>query len=131
LKVERPPEIWEVLGDEGRVAELLEAMIRAATTSGASLDELTLNVSNVVVEPPDDDEPMTAPRPGEYVALTITAPSDLGPDGTWQPGAGAPTGVLNGLVGQCQAAGVLFAYVRRIPGRGSLTVFLPHLASKA
>lgn len=124
MQIERPPEIWEADANEARVSALLEAMVAAATAFGAPTESLTLNISNVVMEPPDDGEEMEVPRPGEYVALTILATADLGPDATWHPGAAEATGLLSRIRDWLGAAGVHFAYVRRIPPMGSITVFL-------
>src|SRR5512145_582833 len=97
MKVERPPELWEADTEDTRFLELLGEIIAAALSRGASLGDLTLSASNIVVESPDDGEAMIAPRPGEYVAITVRGPTDLGPDDSWHPSAPYRPGLLSGL----------------------------------
>ena len=106
---------------------MLRALLVAVEATGASRDTITLNISNVVVEPPGDGEEMKEPAAGEYVALTIHSAADLGPDATWNPDLPGVDGILARLQQPFAGAGVRFAYVRRLNDTGSVTVFLPRL----
>ena len=123
LRIERPPLILDAESDEAQVALLLNAMIAGVQAAGALRGEMTLNVSNVVVDAPAGDEEMEVPKPGEYVALTVLSPADLGPDLAWHPGQEAH-GLLAGMHNEIRNAGVSFAYVRRLHTHGSVTIFL-------
>jgi hypothetical protein len=127
MRTERPPEIWEADTDDVRFIPLLGEMIAAGLVGGAPLDALTFNVSNVVV--PRADEPgepaELGPPPGEFVAATVRGCTDLGPDHVWLPGHPPPASLLLGRLAERLAeAGARFAYVRRMPPEGSVTVFL-------
>ena len=127
MKVERPPDIWEADTEDVRFVPLLGEMIAAGLSKGAPLEELTLNVSNVVVERDPDDDP-SPPSAGEYVAVTVSGNADFGPDSTWpaRPGT-AVSDLLVRLKERLATAGARYAYTRRLPQAGSLTVFLPRL----
>lgn len=127
MKRERPPELWEADTEESRLLPLLDEMIAAALRGGTSLGDLTLNASNVVVEPSEDAEGL-GPAPGEYVAITIRGPVDLGPDDTWPSSASPRPGLLSRLHPGLEVVGARFAYVRRIPPQGSVTVFFSRRA---
>jgi hypothetical protein len=128
MKVERPPELWEADTEDSRFLPLLGEMIAAALSGGAALGELTLNASNIVVEPSEDGEEPEIPPPAEYVGITVRGPTDLGPDDTWHPSAPHRAGLLFRLHHRLAAAGARFAYIRRIPPEGSFTVFFSRLA---
>ncbi len=126
MRVERPAEIWSVDTEDTRFIPLLGEMIAAHLSRGAALNDLTLNVSNVVVEPEDDpDVRAQRPLPGEYVAVSVSGPAELGPDRRW-PASGAKEapGLLDFLARRLVVAGVSYAYVRRLSPGGSITVFL-------
>ncbi len=125
MKVERPPELWEADTQDVRLLPLLGEMIAAALSTGTPLGELTLNAANVVVEAPDDaeDDPMV-PTPGEYVALTVSGDTDFGPDAVWPAAPGRLAGLLQRLADRLVVAGARYAYIRKLPTHGSLTVFL-------
>lgn len=127
MRVERPPELWEADTEDSRFLPLLGEIIAAALAGGAPLEELTLNASNVVVEPSEDDEDPVLPRPAEYVAVTVRGRTDFGPDDTWHPSAPHRPGLLHRLHHRLEAAGASFAYIRRIPPHGSVTVFFSRL----
>jgi hypothetical protein len=127
MKVQRPSELWEADTEDSRFLPLLGEIIAAALGSGAALGELTLNASNIVVEPPEDGEAATLPEPAEYVAITVRGPTDFGPDDTWHPSGPHQRGLLLRLHHRLAAAGARFAYIRRIPPDGSFTVFLSRL----
>lgn len=85
MKVERPPELWKAGTEDSRFLPLLGEAIAAALASGAPLRELTRHASNIVVEFPEDGDDLVASQPAEYVAITVRAPTDLGPDDKWHP----------------------------------------------
>jgi hypothetical protein len=127
MKVERPPELWEADTEDWRFLPLLGEMVAAALSTGNHLSELTLNAANVVVEPAEDNEEGQHPEPAEYLAITVSGPTDFGPDDRWYPGAVRRAGLLFRLHDRLTAAGAKFAYIRRIPPQGSFTVFFARL----
>ena len=128
IKVERPPEIWEAETEDVRFVPLLGEMIAAALSGGAELGQLTLNASNVVVEASEDDDPSGhGPLAGEYVAVTVSGPTDVGPDASWRSDSRGGKGLLHRLHDRLLVAGAAYAYVRRIPPNGGVTVFLRRL----
>lgn len=131
MKVERPPELWEADTEDLRFLALLGEIIAAALRNGTPLGELTLNASNIVVEPPEDGEDLVVPQPAEYVAITVRGPTDFGPDDTWHPSAPHRPCLLFRLHHRLEAAGARFAYIRRIPPDGSFTVFFSRLVPSA
>jgi hypothetical protein len=133
MKVERPPEMWEADTLDTDLLPLLGEMIAAALVGGSPLSDLTLNVSNVVVEPeetPCEADQGHGPTPGEYVAVTVKGTTDFGPDDSWLPGEAAATGLLGRLRGRLTASGARHAYIRRVPPEGSITAFLPRAYGK-
>lgn len=122
LRIERPPLLWESTTTDERVIDLLDTLVAAVRNAGAPLDTVTLNVSNVVVEPPDDGDEMEVPKPGEYVALTVFSPTDLGPDAIWHGDGGS--GLLMSLDAELRNARVQYAYIRCLRHHGSVTAFL-------
>jgi hypothetical protein len=95
---------------------------------GTELGEVVLDASNVTVEP-DPDPESRGPRPGDYVALTITGAGDWSPEVAWTP-AGQSTVLVNpDLDGAARTAGIPWAYTRAFPDGGSVTIFLPRQVS--
>ena len=127
LRVERPPELWEVDCSEQAFLGVLGELIVAGLLRGNALGDLLLNVSNVVVE---DDAPGGAPPHGWFVALSISGAGDWEPELVWT----SERPVIRGLVGAdldaaLRAAGVPYAYVRVGREGGSATTYLsaaPH-----
>lgn len=128
MKVEQPPLLWEADTEDTRFLPLLGEIIAAALSTGTPLGELTLGAANVVVDPPLDGEEAHVPEPADYVAITLRGPTDLGPDDRWHPSAPDRPGLLYRLRHRLQAAGARYAYVRRIPPEGSLTVYFSRVA---
>src|SRR6185295_16255887 len=88
MKVERPPELWDVATEDTRFVPLLGELIAAGISGGAALESLTLNASNVVIEPgPSGEHESEYPLapPGEYVAISICGETDFGADCIWRP----------------------------------------------
>jgi len=123
MNTERPPELWEADTELERFVPLLGEMIAAGLSGGSILENLTLSVSNIVVENDSDADPVHEPVPGEYVGVTVSGVTNFGPDARWQPGA-VVSGRLMELDERLKVAGVRFAYIRRIENKGSFTVFL-------
>ena len=124
VRVERPPQLWEAETDDERLIPLLGEMLAAPLSHGAVLSDMTLNVSNIVVEPDTEGEDQNQwPPPGEYVALTVSGRADLGPDRRWplDVSSQAP-GLLDYLNQRLITAGARFAYIRSLPSGGSVTV---------
>jgi hypothetical protein len=123
LRTECPPEPWQPLADDGSFFRLLGEMIVAGLMrNGGALGELTLNVSNVTVEP-DPESPVPA---GDFVALTIRGAGDWRPELHWSP-AGDALLVSPDLDAAARAAGVAYGYTRSLrygDGAGAVTVFL-------
>jgi hypothetical protein len=123
MRIERPSELWEAETEDSRLRSLLDEVLAAALANGTPPGQLTLNASNIVVEPPEDGEESGVPRPAEYVALTVRGPIDLGPDDTWRPSEPHRPGLLGRLHPHLERAAARFAYVRRTPPEGSFTAF--------
>jgi hypothetical protein len=125
MKTERPPEIWEAETEDVYFIPLLGEMIAAGICGGSPLEQLTLNVSNVVVQPDTSEEAGQSRRPpeGEYVAVTVKGNTDLGPDDSWLPGDSGQ-GLLGRISRRLVDSGACYGYVRRLPPEGSITVFL-------
>jgi hypothetical protein len=128
MNVQRPPLLWDADTEDTRFVPLLGEMIAAALAGGGELSALTLNASNVSVDLADDpDDAGSGPPQGEFVAITISGATDLGPDGSWNPGRSSSVALLNRLTDRLAVAGARYAYVRRMPPTGSITVFLARL----
>ena len=125
MKVERPPELWEIETQDERFLLMLGEMIAAGLGLGNDLSELTLAVSNIVVEPDHDPDEEPWLGPGEYVAMTVKGPGAW-TDDVWHPGEGPTTGLLTNVAPRADDAGAVLAYARDLgPGGGAVTVFLP------
>jgi hypothetical protein len=121
LQVERPPELWTTTVELAPFIRMLGEMIVAALVrNGNKLEEVTLNVSNVVVEPETG-----GPAPeGDYVAVTIRSRGEWAPETRWAP-HGKTTMVSQDLTAALASANASYAYTRVLAnGEGSVTVFL-------
>jgi hypothetical protein len=123
LKVERPPALWEAETEVEPFLALLGELIGLGLGRGNELAELTLTVSNVVVEP--DQEGGSIPE-GEFVGITVRG-SGSWDDDVWRPGTEPTTTSLRELGPAAHAAGAVYAYERDLGPEGSVTVFLPRL----
>lgn len=121
MRVERPPELWEVdVGDETFI-RMLGEMIVVGLLHHDVLAELTLNASNVTV---GDDGPGDAAE-GDYVAITVRGPGAWERDVSWTPASPEPLWTPD-LDAAVRAASGSFAYLRRLgAAEGSITVFIP------
>lgn len=126
LKVERPPTLWEAETEVEHFLALLGQMIALGLGRGNELGDLTLNVSNVVVEPDQDDEEVEWIPGGEYVAITVRGAGAWNDD-TWCAGQRPTTGPLRDVGTAAAAAGAVYAYSRDLAPGGSVTALLPRL----
>lgn len=127
MKVERPPLLWSPDTEDEPFLRMLGEMIALGLGRGTELEDLTLNVSNVTVEP--DDEGEWIPE-GDYVAITIRG-AGVWEDDVWRAGQGPTTGLLSNVGPAADTAGAVFAYVRNLGTEGSVTALLPRLADPA
>lgn len=126
MKVERPPLLWSPDTEDEPFLRMLGEMIALGLGRGNQLRDLTLNVSNVVVEPDEGDEEMEWVPDGEYVAITVRGPGAWGDD-RWRAGQGPTTGPLCNVGPAADAAGAVYAYTRDLGAEGSVTALLPRL----
>jgi hypothetical protein len=127
LRVERPPELWAPDAELELFVRALGEMISVGLArNGLRLAELTLNVSNVVVE---SDGPGSI-TPGDYVAVTIRGSGDWRPEAEWKrAGAERSPLVTSDLDAAVAAAGAAYGYSRVLgEGEGSVTVFFARSA---
>jgi hypothetical protein len=122
LRVERPPSLWGPQSElEPFVRMLGELIVVGLLRNGNVLGELTLNVSNVVVEPASAG-PMPA---GAFVAVTIRGRGDWSPETTWPASATTGSG-LESAQAAAHVAGAVYLYSRVLgDDDGSVTVLLP------
>ncbi len=120
MRVERPPELWQVDVDDEPFIRMLGEMTVVGLLHHDVLAELTLNASNVAV---GDDGP-DGVAPGDYVAVTIHGPGVWERDMTWTPASAAPLWSAD-LDVAVRAASVSFGYLRSSKEEGSITVFIP------
>jgi len=122
LRMERSPVLWAVSTEVEAFGRCLGEMIAAGLArNGGRLGEVTLNVSNVTVEP-GVAEPIPA---GDFVAFTIRTLGNWSPEATWSPReVGAPLLVNSDLSVAAAKAGAAYGYSRNFGnGGGSVTVF--------
>ena len=121
MRVERPPELWQVEVDDEPFIRMLGELIVVGLLHHDVLAELTLNASNVTI---GDDGP-NGVAPGDYVAVTIHGPGVWEGDMTWTPASTEPLWSAD-LDAAVRASSVSFGYLRS-SGReeGSIVVFIP------
>jgi hypothetical protein len=126
MRIERPPKLWQPETEDEPFLKMLGEMIVVGLGRGNELARLTLNVSNVRVEP-DTVETDGIPV-GDYVALSIRGGGDWGADEIWRAGQGPTTGLLANVAPAAAAAGAVFAYTRNLGhGAGSVTALVPRV----
>ena len=118
--------LWEPETEDEPFLRMLGEMIALGLGRGNELEDLTLNVSNVVVERDEDDEEVEWIPEGEYVAITVRG-AGAWDDDTWRAGQGPTTGLLRNVGPAAEAAGAVYAYARDLDPEGSVTVFLPRV----
>ena len=127
MRVERPPELWEVDVDDDVFIQMLGELIVIGLLHHDVLAELTLNASNVTVA---DDGPAGV-APGDHVAITIRGPGRWERDVTWTPASTEPLW-SPGADAAVRAASASFAFLRRLgDDEGSITVFIPRALPSA
>ncbi|MGH2806209.1 MAG: hypothetical protein ACRDKT_02940 [Actinomycetota bacterium] len=121
MRVERPPELWEVdVNDDGALIRVLGESIVAGLVRGNELAELTLNASNVTV--PEDAAGDDLP-PGDFVGLTIGGAGRWS-DMTWARGhAPGDPGPYRDLIVELEKSEASHAYMRDLGTGGSVSVF--------
>ncbi|HEX6315306.1 MAG TPA: hypothetical protein VFZ73_10630 [Gemmatimonadaceae bacterium] len=128
VQVQRPPEIWEADTEDVRFLPLLGEMLSTFVSRGVPLNQVTLLVSNMITA--DDPDSLHGLPGGEWVAVTVSGPADIGPDETWTPAAVPSQSTLGCLHERLTTAGTRFAYVRRLSPNASMTILLPRLHSR-
>jgi hypothetical protein len=123
MQVERPPELWGADTDDERFLFMLGEMIVVGLGRGNELADLTLAVSNVLVEPEDDPDEEPWLEPGEYVSVTVKGPGAWADD-VWHPGEGPTRGLLTNVAPRADDAGAVYAYARDLGPRGGAVTAL-------
>jgi hypothetical protein len=122
MRVERPPELWEVDVLDGPFIRMLGELIVVGLGHHDVLAELTLNVSNVTAED------AAGVRPGDYVAVTVCGAGRWA-DATWTPATPEPLWSED-LTTAMRDASVALAYTRRMSDdEGSITAWIPRSAA--
>lgn len=122
MRVEQPPLMWEPDTQDEPFLRMLGEMIVVGLRRGNELEALTLNVSNVIVEP--DEEDASIPD-GEYVAITVRG-AGAWEDDVWRSGQGPTKGLLSHVGPAAGNAGAVYAYARSLGADGgSVTTLLP------
>jgi hypothetical protein len=121
MRVERPPQLWEVDVDDEPFIRMLGEMIVVGLLHHDVLAELTLDAANVTM----GDEGPDGVDAGDYVAISIKGPGAWEPDTRWTPASTEPFWSPD-LDAAVRAASASFAYRRRLgENEGSITVFVP------
>ena len=121
MRVERPPQLWQVDVDDEPFIRMLGEMIVVGLLHHDVLADLTLNASNVTIAGDGPD----GVAPGDYVAMTIHGPGAWERDMTWTPASAEPLWSTD-LDASVRAASVSFGYLRSSgSNEGSITVFIP------
>ena len=126
MRVERPPELWEVaVDDDAALIRVLGESIAAGLGRGSELGDLVLNASNVTV--PDDPDESWMPM-GDFVALTVKGEGRWS-DMTWARGGRSDgTSAYPDLIRELEASEASHAYARDLGSEGSISVFYRRLS---
>lgn len=125
MRVERPPELWQVDVEDEPFIRMLGEMIVVGLLHHDVLADLTLNASNVTV----GDEGPDGVAPGDYAAMTVRGPGAWEIDRSWTPTSADPLWSAD-LDAAARAASVSFGYLRSSgQEEGSITVFIPRSLS--
>ena len=121
MRVERPPELWEVDVLDEPFVRMLGELIVVGLRHHDVLGELTLNANNVSVE----GDPPDGVAPGDSVGVTVAGPGRWERDASWTPASTEPLWSRD-LDFAIRAASVAFAYLRTLGADGgSITVWVP------
>ena len=126
MKVERPPLMWSPDTEDEPFLLMLGEMIALGLARGTELADLTLNVSNVTVDPDEEDDEGESLPQGDYVAVTVRG-AGVWEDDLWRARQGATPGLLGNVGPAAEAAGAVYAYTRNLGSEGSVTALLPRL----
>ena len=126
MKVERPTLMWSPDTEDEPFLLMLGEMIALGLGRGTELADLTLNISNVTVDPDAEDDEGEAIPDGDYVAVTVRG-AGVWEDDLWRAGQGATRGLLGNVGPAAEAAGAVYAYTRNLGSEGSVTALLPRL----
>jgi hypothetical protein len=121
IAIERPPVLWPPDADDVPFVRVFGELIAASLVrNGGDLAAVTINVSNVVIEP----EAGGRMPVGEFVAVTARGRGEWGPEIARAPDPSRqPPLVTSDLEAAATAAGVVWAYTRRLGDRqGSVTL---------
>jgi len=124
MRVEQPPLLWSPDTEDEPFLRMLGEMIALGLGRGNELEDLTLNVSNVVVGADEEDDEVEWVPDGEYVAITVRGAGEWDDD-TWRAGQGPTVGPLCNVGPAADAAGAVYAYTRDLVPEGSVTTVLP------
>jgi hypothetical protein len=130
MKVERPPEMWSPDTEDARFLRMLGEMIALGLGRGSELADLTLNVSNVTVDPDEEDDEGESIPEGDYVAVTVRG-AGVWTDELWHAGQGRTAGLLGNVGPAADTAGAVSAYTRNLGSEGSVTALIPRLRDPA
>ena len=121
MRVERPPELWEVaVENDGALIRVLGESIVAGLVRGNELGALILNASNVSISPDASGPRLPA---GDFVALTVRG-AGMWSDMNWARGAGADeAGPYGDLIRELETSEASHAYARDLGNEGSISVF--------
>ena len=121
MRVERPPELWEVDVLDEPFIRMLGELIVVGLRHHDVLGKLTLNVGNVSVE----SDPPRGVAPGDYVSVTVRGRGEWERDASWTPASTEPMWSRD-LDAAMRGASVSFAYLRALgTDGGSITVWVP------
>jgi hypothetical protein len=126
MKVERPPLMWSPDTEDEPFLLMLGEMIALGLGRGTELADLTLNVSNITVDPDEEDDEGESIPDGDYVAVTVRG-AGVWEDDLWRAGQGATPEALGNVGPAAEAAGAVYAYTRNLGSEGSVTALLPRL----
>jgi hypothetical protein len=121
MRVERPPELWEVdVQEDGPLIRVLGECIVAGLVRGNELGELTLNASNVTI--PEDSAGPALPA-GDFVGLTVRGAGHW-TDMKWGRDVGTEDwSAYPDLITELQKSEASHAYARDLGLEGSVSVF--------
>jgi len=126
MHIERPPILWEADTQDEVFIRLLGEMISFALQRSRDVSSLTLNVSNVVVDPAASNDRTPA---GEYLAVTVRGPGPGTPELIWGPNAPLTFGPFGYLDEAASKARAVLVYTRDLGEEGSITTFLRRKSS--